>query len=190
MTTFLTKSLARSVLIWLCFLALPAPAVELWVSPAGNDVNPGTAAQPLASVAAAQHAARELRRQAKMAGNEPVTIILRAGLYPLTGPLGLRPEDSGTPTSPTVIEAAPGEHPVLSGGVAIGGWKMLTQKITGLPTSASKKIWVADAPKADGEILAFRQLWVNGTKAVRAREPNGDNLTRPSAPLSMKLLAQ
>jgi len=37
---------------------------------------------------------------------------------------------------------------------------------------------VADAPIIDGWFLEFRQLWVNDKKAVRAREPNGENLAR------------
>src|SRR5437899_2391622 len=115
--TFSAKSLARNILFWSCLLTLPAPALELWVSPYGSDQSPGSPAKPFASVAGAQQEARELRRLSKVAGDEPVKIILRAGVYPLTTPLGLRPEDSGTTSGPTVIAAAPGEKPVLSGGV-------------------------------------------------------------------------
>ena len=113
-----------------------------------------------------------------MAGNEPVKIILRTGVYPLAVPLCLRPEDSGIQTNPTVIAAAPGDKPVLSGGAEIGGWDTLTTKISGLPEAARGKVWVADAPKSGGGFLEFRQLWVNDTKAVRAREPNGETLAR------------
>ena len=176
MKTSPARSLARSLLVWSCLLTLSAPAVELWVSPAGSDNSPGTPAQPFASVAGAQRKARELRRLSNVAGNEPLKIILRTGVYPLAVPLCLRPENSGTKTSPTVIAAAPGEHPVLSGGVAIGGWKKLTAKISGLPETARGKVWVADAPKIGGGVLEFRQLWVNDVKAVRARHPNGDSL--------------
>ena len=172
------SSFAYSVLVCSCLWTLPATARELWVSPDGNDNNPGIARQPFASVAAAQREARELRRLAKTAGDEPVKIILRDGIYPLTRPLVLGPEDSGTPTSPTVITAAPGEHPVLSGGVPIGGWKKLTANISGLPEIARGKVWVADAPKIAAGFLEFRQLWANGTKTIRAREPNGENLHR------------
>jgi hypothetical protein len=176
--TIPANPIIRSLLVWSCLLALPAAAMELWVSPDGKDDNPGTTAQPFASVAGAQQAARELRGLSKIAGDEPVKIILRAGVYPLTAPLCLGPEDSGTGTSPMVIMAAPGEKPVLSGGVEIGGWKKLTKKISGLPEIARGKVWVAEAPKVGGQILNFRQLWVNGAKAVRAREPNGDRLIR------------
>jgi hypothetical protein len=176
--TFLIQSRAGSVLLGACLLAWPAPAVELWVSPDGNDTNRGTPAQPFASVAAAQHQARDRRRLSNVAVDEPVKIILRAGIYPLTRALDLRPEDSGTTSRPTVIAAAPGEKPVLSGGVEIGGWKKVTGKISGLPEIAKGKIWAADAPKIGGHVLEFRQLWVNDHKAIRAREPNLENLAR------------
>ena len=37
---------------------------------------------------------------------------------------------------------------------------------------------MAHAPIIDGRVLEFRQLWVDDKKAVRAREPNGENLGR------------
>ena len=166
------------ILILSCLFILPATAGELWVAPDGDDSNPGTPAQPLASIAAAQRQARELRRLAKVDANEPVRIILRGGVYQLDSPLFFRPEDSGTETSPTLIEAATNEQPVVSGGISIGGWKPLAGDIPGLPEAARGQVWVADAPKFGGRLLEFRQLWVNDRKAIRAREPNGNTLNR------------
>ncbi|HLZ55174.1 MAG TPA: right-handed parallel beta-helix repeat-containing protein [Verrucomicrobiae bacterium] len=164
------------ILIWLCWFLSPAPAAEFWVSPDGNDGNPGTRTQPFASVAIALRQARELRRLEKVTANEPVRIILRGGAYPLTSPLWVRSEDSGTETSPTIIEAAPGEQPALSGGSPVTGWKKASVEIPGLPETAQGNVWMADAPTFGGRMLEFRQLWVNGRKAIRAREPNGDTL--------------
>lgn len=169
------------LLILSCLFILPSAAVELWVAPDGNDASPGTPVQPFASIATAQRQAREFRRLNKVATNEPVRIILGGGVYPLDSPLFFRPEDSGTETSPTLIEAAPNEQPIISGGVLIQGWKKLKGKIPGLPSAARGQVWVADAPKFGGRSLEFRQLWVNGRKAVRAREPNGDTLNRLAA---------
>jgi hypothetical protein len=103
---------------------------------------------------------------------------LRGGVYQLDSPLFFRPEDSGTATSPTLIEAATNEQPVVSGGVLIQGWEKLKDTIPGLPEAARGQVWMADAPKIGGRLLEFRQLWVNDLKAVRAREPNGDTLNR------------
>ena len=159
-------------------LSLPLNAAELWVSPTGCDTNAATQQAPLASVDKALRQARELRRLNQVATNEPVKIILCGGVYPLTSPLLFRPEDSGTELSPTLIEAAPGEKPVLSGGVPVTGWRRVTEKIPGLSETARGVVWVADAPKFGGRVLEIRQLWVNSDKAIRAREPNGDNLNR------------
>ncbi len=82
--------------------------------------------------------------------NSQFTIRLRPGVYRLTQPVILRPEDSGTR-----IIGGPGV--VISGGVQITGWKR------------QGRLWVADVPLWNGRPLEFRQLWVNGRKAVRAR---------------------
>lgn len=151
----------------LSLLILPASAIEIWVSPAGNDKNPGTKEQPLATLLMAQRKARELRRLNDSSIETGITVILRGGTYFLEEPLFFRPEDSGTENSPTVIKAAPGEQPVLSGGIRVAGWQK-AGNIKGLPRKAAGKIWVADAPCPGGRFLEFRQMWVNGKKAQRA----------------------
>ncbi|HET6501282.1 MAG TPA: hypothetical protein VFG87_11030 [Amycolatopsis sp.] len=57
-------------------------------------------------------------------------------------------------------EAAPGAHPVLSGGRTIAGWSL---------ADPSHDIWSASVP-AD---LATRQLYVNGVRADVARSASG-----------------
>lgn len=105
-------------------------------------------------------------------------MVLHNGTYQIAEPLQFGAWDSGTKTAPLVIEAAPGEHPVLSGGLEISGWAKVTGKIPGLLPMADGKIWMADAPKINGRVLNFRQLWVNGQKAIRAREPNDGEMER------------
>ena len=134
---------------------------QLWVSPQGSDHNPGTAQAPMATVSAALRHAREIRRVSDTAD---IHIEVTNGVYAFTEPLFVRPEDAGA-----VIEAAPGAHPVFSGGRALTGWKKVTGSLTGLPAAARGHLWEADAP------LVFRQLWINGVKAIRARESNEDN---------------
>ena len=174
---FSAKIFACGLVIGSCHL-MPAQAAEFWVSPDGNDSDAGTQAAPLASVAGAQRKTRELRRLSELATNEPAQIILRGGIYQLNRPLLFIAVDSAAENNVTIIEAAPGEKPVLSGGVQIEGWHKLEDKIPGLPEASGGKIWVADAPKIDGHILEFRQLWVDAKKAVRAREPNDGSLLR------------
>ena len=143
----------RLLCIGLLLLRLSAvSAAEIWVAPNGNDNGSGTKDEPMATVGAALRKAREWRR---LGESEGVHIILRGGEYALTEPVFVRPEDSGV-----IIEAATGEEPVLSGGVDVKGWK----KVKG------KEYWEADLPVIGGHGLAFRQLWVDGRKAVRARD--------------------
>jgi hypothetical protein len=121
---------------------------------------------------------RGLRSQGQIPTNAPTTIILHNGTYPLSEPLQLQAAESGTEASPLIVEAAPGEHPVLSGGVQISGWSKSDKEIRGLPSIARGNVWVADAPKINGTVLNFRQLWINDKRAVWAREPNGKNMER------------
>jgi hypothetical protein len=163
--------------LWMVFLLagsliVPVRSAEIWVSPTGDDGNPGTRERPVASLAHAQRQAREIRRMAVTLPEGGIRIILRGGVYPLSSPLLFRPEDSGTASSPTVVEAASGEHPVLSGGVVVSNWRQLSEEIAGLPAAARGHVWVADAPCADGRVLECRQLWVGDRKAVRARTPD------------------
>lgn len=131
-------------------------AAVIWVSPAGDDSAAGTQAEPKATVTAALRAAREMRRQGEVAAGETVTIRLTGGVHTLYEPLFIRPEDSGTPSSPTVIECDGGSS--LSGGVEVGGWRK------------EGKLWVAETPSFNGRPLDFRQMYVDGVKAVRARD--------------------
>jgi parallel beta-helix repeat protein len=105
-------------------------------------------AGPIKTLAEARDAARTQRRSG-ITG--PITITVRAGTYFLTEELILGPEDSDT-----IWEAAHGEHPIISGGRIISGW-----------TKTSGAAWTADAPGP-----YFRQLFVNGSRATRARTPN------------------
>lgn len=174
--TFAFRILASVSLVSVLLCPLSGPATEFWVSPAGNDENPGTSARPLASIAGAEKKVRALRLE-KPNDNGPIEVILRSGIYQLQDPLRLRPEDSGSLTNPLVIAAAPGENPVLSGGIQITGWRP-ADHVSGLPKSTWGAVWAANVPKLNGHFVKFRQLWVNGSKAVRAREPNGGNLAR------------
>jgi hypothetical protein len=153
-------------------------ALDIWVAPDGSDLNPGTREKPKATLSMALREARERRRLHDSTIKDGAHIILHGGTYALDGAVLIRPEDSGTATSPTFIEAAKGEKPVLSGGIAIKGWQKAEGTISGLPQEAQGKVWMADAPKIGGRILEFRQFWINSRKAVRASTFNDGKLGR------------
>ncbi|MFI6864395.1 right-handed parallel beta-helix repeat-containing protein [Streptomyces sp. NPDC050421] len=91
-------------------------------------------------------AARDLART--VTGRE-VRVLLKDGTYRLDAPLKLGAADSGVSWA-----AAPGAHPVLSGGQDITGWRQNTDGT-----------WSADVPAG----VTPRQLFVDGNRATRAR---------------------
>ena len=144
--------------------------VVLHVSPEGSDTNPGTAAEPFATLERARDAVRALKRKGLPAGG--VTVRLRGGQYRLRQTFRLTPEDAGTAESPIRYEAFAGEKPVLSGGRPIVGWRKLAEDVPGLCAAARGKLWVADVPKG----WRFHYLYVNGVAQQVARRPNHDDV--------------
>ena len=133
-------------------------ADEIWISPKGSDLNDGTRQFPKATLTSALRQAREWRRTEDNRIQGGITIYMEGGTYAFYEPVFIRPEDSGTKESPTIIRSVGDEKVILSGGISINGWKK------------QGKVWVADVPAFNGRPLDFRQLWVNGKKAVRARD--------------------
>ena len=133
-------------------------AGEIWISPKGSDFNDGTRQSPKATLTSALRQAREWRRTEDNRIQGGITIYMEGGTYAFYEPVFIRPEDSGTKESPTIIRSVDDEKVILSGGISINGWKK------------QGKVWVADVPVFNGRPLDFRQLWVNGKKAVRARD--------------------
>src|SRR5687768_432373 len=89
-----------------------------YVSPSGNDGNPGTEAAPFLTLERARTAVRSVN--AGMSG--PVTVYLRGGVYTLTSTVTFDAVDSGMNGFTVLYAAYPGEKPVISGGQAITGW--------------------------------------------------------------------
>ncbi|MBR2245120.1 MAG: right-handed parallel beta-helix repeat-containing protein [Prevotella sp.] len=127
--------------ITIILLGLLMRGVSTYASPSDFYVTPDS------SLTDAVRKAREMRR---LGQGGPVTIHLSKGVYQLYEPLRLRPEDSGL-----TIE---GSDAVISGGIKILEWKR------------QGKLLVADVPDFNGRPIDFRQLWVNGKKATRARD--------------------
>jgi len=146
------------ILVFFTLIFTDLVAADIWISPHGDDRNSGSREAPKLTLQAALRQAREMRRLNTPGIEDGIQLILKEGTYSLYEPLSVRPEDSGTAFSPTTIAGADGEKVIISGGVQISGWKQ------------SGKYWVADVPGFNGRPLDFRQLWINGRKAVRARD--------------------
>lgn len=144
----------------------PEPLV-LHVAPQGDDTWSGRLAKPsrcrqdgpLASLAGARDRIRSLR-SASNAPLGPVTVRIQHGVYRLSIPFLLGPQDSGRPEAPVVYEAAPKARPVLSGGRILTGWRQ------------EGPWWETVVPEVTAGRWYFRQLWVNGARRLCARSPN------------------
>ena len=142
-----------------CITSAIGQTVTIHVSPRGNDSWEGSPAHPLATLTGARNAARRLRGTSPKPC--PIRIVIADGTYPMTGPLELTPQDSGTEGNPVVYEAAAGTEPVFTGGILIGNWK---------PCNGGT--WEASIPQSVPAPCYFEGLWVNDRRATRARYPN------------------
>jgi hypothetical protein len=122
----------------------------IYVSPLGNDSNPGTIEKPFATILRAQGEAQKIK--------EAVKIILRGGTYYLSQPVKITYLDSRTDDSPLNFKASPGEKVIISGAVPL---KLKWDRYKG-------GIWQAKVDKD----LVFDQLFVNGKLQRMARYPN------------------
>lgn len=102
---------------------------------------------PLSSLSGARDAIRKMREHGD---GEPLTVFVREGAYRLAETFTLQASDSRV-----TYAAYLDEHPVISGGQVITGWK-----------KAHGPVWTA---AASGD---FHQLFINGRRAQRARSPN------------------
>lgn len=87
------------------------------------------------------------------AGARKTTVYLKGGTYMLSTTLHLT-------QSNITFTSAPGEKAIISGGIKVTGW-----------TPAGNGIFKATLPAGS----RFRQLYVNGQMAVRARTPNREH---------------
>jgi hypothetical protein len=156
----------------LMFAADPAPVVH--VAPGGNDRASGDAGHPLRSLPRALEFVQRYRASHPGLADS-VFIMLHNGRYPMSAALRLGPSISGTAASPTVIAAAPGASPVISGGVTLKKWSRTT--IDGKPA------WVTALPaeirRAKPEVF---ELWVGGERRSPARYPNAGYLSVDTIP--------
>ena len=157
---FVSVLRARAIFACVAMVATPALAgTEIHVSPTGSDAGRGTSAAPLATLAAAQRLARE------SAGREPVTVWLHDGVYYLADTLRLTAVDSGREDAPVVYSAAPGERPIISGGLRL--------ELDWVPDHGG--VYRAATPPD----LSIDQLFVNGDRQHMARYPNFSIDARP-----------
>ena len=162
----------------LLVVAMSASAGDIYVSAnRGSDKAEGTADAPFCTLYRALKEAREWRRLNDVRAEGGIRILMEGGTYSLYKPVFIRPEDSGTPQSPTVICAAKGQDPVISGGMKVTGWQPAPADDR-IPMAARGKVWVSEAPMKANQVVPVAQMYVNGCKAERAKQFSGDRMER------------
>ena len=161
-----------ALLLFLPQVAAPAAlqvdaTANFHVNPLGNDAWSGRIAAPnaertdgpKASLAGARDAVRELKANGNL--THTVVVKIAGGRYVLAEPVVFTPADSGAPLFPVIYEALPGEHPVFSGGRAIPGFQ-----------AGADGLWRVRIPDVANGKWYFEQLFVDGRRGVRARDPD------------------
>ena len=126
---------------------------HLYVSATGSDDSPGTGAAPFRTIEKAKETARQLKGEIK----EDIIIHIGEGTYYLDKPLVFTSRDGGQGKFYVKYVGDTTGEVIISGGKQVYGWKPATTP------------GIYQAPVKAGN---FRQLYVNGKRAIRARYPN------------------
>lgn len=148
----------RNILI-LSFVSISSFAVDFYVSPNGNDSNPGTMEKPFASLEWAKIAVENSIHEN---GVMEHTIFIADGIYEIENPIVFE-SVCFNEKSKVQIKALIGANPIISGGKVLKNWE-----------KNDKGIWVALLPK--NENWNQRELFIGGKRGIRARFPNEDYL--------------
>ncbi len=142
---------------------VPASAIaDYYVSPTGNDANPGTIDQPFLTLERGRVAATALwQTAATTSRTAPITVMLRDGSYYLSALAGgngtqqFGAADSGSAALPIAYRNYPGETPIVSGGYRVTGW-----------TNVTGNTWTVALPAA---AVNFEDLYYDGVRRLRPR---------------------
>lgn len=131
--------------------------LELHVGPTGDDSNPGTQAEPFATIARARDAVRSMPERAQ----QPISVVLKGGVYYIDEALVFSAADSGAKDAVVEYRSAAGEEAILSGGVTLADLEW---------TAFRDGIFQAKVPEG----FATDQLFVDDKRMPMARYPNFD----------------
>ena len=120
-----------------------------YVSPAGNDSNPGTKNKPFQTIEKARDVIRTINKN--MTGD--ILVFLRGGTYTIDRTIVFDAEDSGTNGYNIVYSKYREEKVTISGGKKVSGWH---------PDVNGR--W-----KTNVDLNNFRQLYVNDIRVNRTR---------------------
>ena len=170
--------------------ATPAPARHFFVSPDGNDDNPGTETAPFQTLEQARDAIRAIKADGPLPTGGIVVNVM-SGTYPVRDTFVLSEEDSGVPGAPIVYRGMGGDKPRFTGGVRLTDFSVLehADTLARLPESARGHVLEADLEQAGvTELIPFKrggfasgrgfkthpemELFVDGEPMTVAQWPN------------------
>lgn len=133
-------------------------AKDIYVSPKGNNNNPGTKLLPLKTI---EMAMKTALNNLESGDDSLVTVGMAGGIYPVSKPLVFEPLKSKSEKAKLIFKAEKNAKPVISGGVQITNW-----------TKNSDGFWETKLPNNFNDSKTIRELFIDGKRAVRARFPN------------------
>lgn len=165
---------------------------NIYVATDGSDAAEGTSTSPVASLEKALDMAAGI---AQSVPAPEIHICMKGGTYYLGKTAVITNDLAGNANAGLYIEALEGEHPVLSGGIAVTGWETAAA-VDGLPEVASGSVLVADVEPTR---LQYRQMWVNNNRAklasnfddmklsrIISKDADGNGLIVPAIPYNFK----
>ncbi|MFD0671503.1 nitrous oxide reductase family maturation protein NosD [Cohnella sp. GCM10027633] len=132
---------------------MPDAIIQYYVAPGGNDDAPGSLEAPFGTIARARDAVRE--RIARGMTSD-VTVYLRGGTYELSNTLAFDDRDSGKNGFRVAYRNAPGERPIIVGGVVLTGWE-----------KQGDAVWTTKVPAG----ATFDTLYADDRRIHKARLP-------------------
>ena len=138
------RVMKKLIIVLALFTSIQSMSAQPAVPVAVIDITPDS------SLHLAVRKARELRR---LGMAKEAVIRMTAGIYRLEYPLVIRHEDSNL-----TFQGSDDGQVTISGAVEWNDWQREGQYLT------------AQVPEYHGRPMEFRQLWINGRKAVRARD--------------------
>ena len=148
----------KSLALLFLFGFLLSSGVEsknFYVSPLGDDTNPGTEKQPFKTLERAKEAVRSVVDEGLESN---ITVWIREGTYRISESIRFGPEDSGSDQYRISYKAMPGETPVISGGMPVDNW-----------SRTDDGLWMVNVHP---EIDKIREFYIADKRCTRARHPN------------------
>lgn len=126
-----------------------ATQASYYVSPTGNDDNPGTISAPFKTITKARDVVRSINQN--MSGD--IYVYIRGGIYNVTKTINFGPQDSGNNGYRIYYQGYQEEKPVINGATKVTGW-----------TKHSGNIYKATLERG----TKLRNLYVNDIRASMA----------------------